>query len=747
MSNLKELLTNKLEIPMLQRDYAQGRSSQIKIANAFLDSIFEALKNGGNLHIDFIYGYKEGGKFLLIDGQQRITTLWLLHFYLYKQAGIFDSIKESLKNFSYNTRKSSKDFCKNLLDKDFDTKEKPSKAIRAKGGEFGKAEDLNNDPTIKAMLNMLDLIFERIKDEGDFKDEENFKQLATNLNEITFDLFDMGEFQLGEELYIKMNARGKQLSKYENLKSYIEKDSNISKDTDLLARIDNDWSDYFFDGKDIEGFDKKGCNFLHYANLFFAQKEVKDIKAYIENPNQAVSEIYKPLQDIDNIKLLDRVVELCILFDDFKITETLKIKDSSFFKEAKETLGYKDICYFFSILFFVKDKEIETIDKNALNDYLRVCRHLIENHRLDAPNDTASFFNLFDYLHKGRDNIYQFLSENPTHNFHSRIYRLEARKAELILQSRNQNCNWEEILNKTSEHKILQGWVDFLLDFSDEEFDYEEYNKKDSKELKNPNFEKFQQYSSLTMNILDTLNSHLTLFQRAFLCIGDFSFYSTNYFYGNSPVDIFRDRDALNSLLKGNKNDDKKPYFKKFLDELLKTKGENLAAKMQAIIANTDLAQKQWWEQLLIGEEGLFDFLNERKKTFQRYRRIRYFHKTKIKTTNDSDYAKIELLPKPSSTTNVRDLLDYGFYCFCKRSYKDIEYYKDITISTYDSPHEQYGSKYPLKSSFSLNNKKVLCNSIESTINFDNKEYPITLKEGVNIFDEFEKVLKLLNKV
>lgn len=738
MSNLKELLTNKLEIPMLQRDYAQGRSSQIKIANAFLDSIFEALKNGGNLHIDFIYGYKEGGKFLLIDGQQRITTLWLLHFYLYKQAGIFDSIKESLKNFSYNTRKSSKDFCKNLLEKNFDTKEKPSKAIRAKGGEFGKAEDLNNDPTIKAMLNMLDLIFERIKDEGDFK------QLATNLDEITFDLFDMGEFQLGEELYIKMNARGKQLSKYENLKSYIEKDSNISKDTDLLARIDNDWSDYFFDGEDIEGFDKKGCNFLHYANLFFTLKETKlkeaEIKAYIENPNQAVSEIYKPLQDINNIKLLDRVVELCRLFDDLKITETLKIKDSSFFKES---LGYKDICYFFSILFFVKDKE--TINQNALNDYLRVCRHLIENHVLDAPNDTASFFRLFNYLHTGRDNIYQFLSENPTHNFHSRIYHLEARKAELILQSRNQNCNWEEILNKTSEHKILQGWVDFLLDFSDEEFDYEEYNEK--VELKNPNFEKFQQYSSLTMEILDTLDSHLTLFQRAFLCIGDFSFYSTNYFYGNSPKDLFRDREALNSLLKGNKNDDEKPYFKKFLDELLKTKGENLATKMQAIIANTDLAQKQWWEQLLIGEEGLFDFLNKKKKTFQRYRRIRYFHKTEIKTTNDSEFAKIELLPGIKSSTNVRDLLDYGFYCFCKKYYKDIEYYKDITISTYESSHEQYGSKYPLKSSFRLNNKEVLCKSIESTICFGKNKYPITLKEGINIFDECERVLKLLNKV
>ena len=90
MYNLKKLLeNNKVEIPMLQRDYAQGRVSQNKVANEFLDSIFSVLSGKKqSLHIDFIYGYKENGKFLLIDGQQRITTLWLLHFYLYKNAEI-----------------------------------------------------------------------------------------------------------------------------------------------------------------------------------------------------------------------------------------------------------------------------------------------------------------------------------------------------------------------------------------------------------------------------------------------------------------------------------------------------------------------------------------------------------------------------------------------------------------------------------------------------------------------------------
>ena len=327
--NLKELLKKyRIEVPILQRDYAQGRKSQSKIANEFLSAIFNVL-NGKrqSLHIDFIYGYQENDKFLLIDGQQRITTLWLLHFYLYKKAGCLEQIKDLLAKFSYNTRRSSANFCKNLLKKDFDINEKPSEAIKNKGGEFEKAENLNNDPTIKAMLNMLDWIFEEVKN------KREIKKLAENLDNITFDLFDMGKFELGEELYIKMNARGKQLSKYENLKSFIEKDSKISRDQKLLESMDANWSDYFFDSPEV--FDIRGCNFLHYATLFFAleNKEIesKNIKEAIENPNQPINEFYEPLQNVENIKLLDRVVSLCILLDTLEIKEVVKIKDSSFF--------------------------------------------------------------------------------------------------------------------------------------------------------------------------------------------------------------------------------------------------------------------------------------------------------------------------------------------------------------------------------------------------------------------------------
>ncbi|WP_240329462.1 GmrSD restriction endonuclease domain-containing protein [Helicobacter suis] len=129
-----------VEVPMLQRDYAQGRRSQERVANAFLDAIFDVLKGKRKaLHLDLIYGYQDKNIFKLIDGQQRITTLWLLYYLLYKRGGRLDEIKDKLEKFTYNTRESSAEFCHNLLkeEKEFDLDKKPSSVIYSKGEYLG----------------------------------------------------------------------------------------------------------------------------------------------------------------------------------------------------------------------------------------------------------------------------------------------------------------------------------------------------------------------------------------------------------------------------------------------------------------------------------------------------------------------------------------------------------------------------------------------------------------------------------
>ncbi len=70
--NLLDILSNEIEIevldklipykfdgiqiPMIQRDYAQGRENEIEIRTKFINAIFIALENSSNLELDFIYG-------------------------------------------------------------------------------------------------------------------------------------------------------------------------------------------------------------------------------------------------------------------------------------------------------------------------------------------------------------------------------------------------------------------------------------------------------------------------------------------------------------------------------------------------------------------------------------------------------------------------------------------------------------------------------------------------------------------
>ena len=84
----------KIIIPLIQRDYAQGRNTKniSRIRNKFLQVLKEAIINKPTV-LDFIYGSFNNNIFTPLDGQQRLTTLFLLHYYA--------AIKESINYDDY----------------------------------------------------------------------------------------------------------------------------------------------------------------------------------------------------------------------------------------------------------------------------------------------------------------------------------------------------------------------------------------------------------------------------------------------------------------------------------------------------------------------------------------------------------------------------------------------------------------------------------------------------------------------
>lgn len=305
----------KVVIPKIQRDYAQGREDSNNdnkiVSYDFILKIIEVISTESPaLNLDFVYGYtKEISKnhfaFYPLDGQQRLTTLWLLYWYLapkdffeinnVKMMSVSSDVKEWLGNFTYETRNSSKRFCEELINKMLPISNNVYSTIKDATWFMASWE---NDPTVVSMLKMIETI-----QVLSFDKELAWNNLYQN-RKITFDYIDIksDEFKLTDELYIKMNSRGKPLTPFENFKARFSEILS-SKDTDYVNEtleyegvrvsfpkyfafnIDSIWTDLFWNYEMSVNKDISSCfmNFFTYiAQMCFfkdnTNKNANDFK-------------------------------------------------------------------------------------------------------------------------------------------------------------------------------------------------------------------------------------------------------------------------------------------------------------------------------------------------------------------------------------------------------------------------------------------------------------------------------------
>lgn len=235
----------KIVIPMIQRDYAQGRSGTevTRIRERFLASLYKAVTEKP-ITLDFVYGdIDEEGNMIPLDGQQRLTTLFLLHWYAAKKIGVSEEDYAFLKKFSYDTRYSARRFCIELVDYQPEFKGVVSEEII---NQAWFPLDWKNDPTISSMLVMLDAIDSKFKDIPNLWDKLKAKC-------ITFYFLPIKEMGLTDELYIKMNSRGKPLTVFEHFKAELEREIRTI-DEHLAGRIigktDGIWTDLLWAYRD-----------------------------------------------------------------------------------------------------------------------------------------------------------------------------------------------------------------------------------------------------------------------------------------------------------------------------------------------------------------------------------------------------------------------------------------------------------------------------------------------------------------
>lgn len=307
----KLLNDKKIVIPIIQRDYAQGREGKEFLRERFLGQLFDALKdNAKPLVLDFVYGSVEDDTLYPLDGQQRLTTLWLLHWYLALCAGTLSEDREVLERFSYETRISSRTFCQKLCGITQSYQPQTHSIATFVRNQTWFYSDYEQDPTIQSMLCMLNGTDISDSNKMDITDgieeyciktgltKEKAQELLERLKgedaPISFYLLNMEDknMPLADDLYIKMNARGKVLTDFENFKVDLLKykvsdkehliPENDMSDESFSLLLDTRWTDLFW------RYHSTDCHideiYMSFLNRFF-------LNWYIANKDESADKV------------------------------------------------------------------------------------------------------------------------------------------------------------------------------------------------------------------------------------------------------------------------------------------------------------------------------------------------------------------------------------------------------------------------------------------------------------------------
>lgn len=231
-----------IEIPLIQRDYAQGRRNPRvdDIRNTFLDALHQALSGGNPMGLDFVYGEVNDGTFEPLDGQQRLTTLFLLHWYLAFRSGRLGDPQPWVR-FTYATRPSARLFCERIVENPppADLSGPPSLWVK---DQRWYLHMWRFDPTIEAMLVMLDAIADRFKNDDVDAAWERLTDEADPA--VWFQLLPIDEMGSAEDLYLKMNSRGKPLTTFEEFKAHLGQTvAHTGRGNEFGHKIDGAWAD------------------------------------------------------------------------------------------------------------------------------------------------------------------------------------------------------------------------------------------------------------------------------------------------------------------------------------------------------------------------------------------------------------------------------------------------------------------------------------------------------------------------
>lgn len=616
---------HKLEIPIIQRDYAQGRKNKKEIRQNFLKALHESITENSPIKLDFIYGSCQNGAFQPLDGQQRLTTLFLLHWYAAaKDKELTRGTKTLLSKFSYETRITSRDFCLALIKNDIeipDSKSNISDIIIDSNWFF---LSWKSDPTIDAMLRTIDDIHTQ------FNGVANLWAILNNKpNLISFYYVELENIGLTDDLYIKMNARGKLLTAFENFKASLQKKvedekwETVTSFQDSFAfKIDTVWTDYFWhqfrkNNTIDEAFMRMIASVCMIRQAIDrttnkAEDRANLITTIQEQPNSIRPEhftknSFEYLTDTFNIyeRVYKENTDLKPSFIMWRHSSRKSILSEIVFEDnTYSTVQMNSATYTQKVLFFAQTEFLrrnEFFNKEKFDDWMRVVRNIVSRGDVDkdgnrpdivrSPQAFDGAVNLINELSEYCSDIYLNLSTITSlkSQFAKEQIEEEKTKAKLIIQY----PDYRELIFSAEDNELLRGRIDFLFYCMD-------YDK-------NPDTFDFLLFKELThvmnahFNAEGNLNNDL---RRALLSIevsGNYDFYCYWWSYwhiaGATKRRLFDRFRELEYFIYS----EWKEYFKKLVIELCKK-------DMMAIAADFNPPSNfPNWKLRMIKEKDILD--------------------------------------------------------------------------------------------------------------------------------------------
>lgn len=466
------------------------------------------------LNIGFLYSYRphynynsEINDVYLIDGQQRLTTLFLTLFYLSLKEDSNKSDFLNLIRFDFKSEKIGFDYRVRTLTHNFlidiihqcETLE----GLETISEQNWFLSDYKNDVTIKAMLEALKKIGEHFKGES-----TEYYQFVKK--QIRFWHFKTEDTTQGEELYITMNSRGQQLADNETIRARLFENEFIKCNQIEWGSKWEKWQDFFWRNKALGGNADNGFNqFLVWVNIMecFSRKTFKNRELaekeykFLVSKNQVLD--YVSLFQIE--PYFNALERLKGFFEEGNFIEP-HFRDNFSIEWLKGDISQIHLIKLLPALMYLKDeKKIEVVNRfirffsNVTND-LDIAKNpdsfIIESIQLTKLFLDKNYTDVVDLIN--------FKDQFPRLLANEEVFKLKLYSLQVNLTERS---SYEDMFWTAEDHKSCKGKIGHLLQLVNyvgelnyfkysRSFDYENISSIDCTKFK----ELFDSYSELIIN-------------------------------------------------------------------------------------------------------------------------------------------------------------------------------------------------------------------------------------------------------